>query len=137
MAWADRTFDRSFEGVSVPDRARVVRRLRRIARLFDTAVRLPGGFRFGANTVIGLVPGFGDGVVAAVSLYFLWEAHRLGLPRHVLARMAANVAIEAAVGAVPVLGDLFDTVFKANVRNLAIVEAELARAEGRPAPRWR
>ncbi len=125
-SWTGAASGRAF-GVAASDSARTLQRLRRIARLFDTAVRLPNGFRFGANTLIGLAPGVGDALIAAVSLYFIFEAHRLGLPRRALLRMCGNVAVEVAVGAVPVLGDLFDTVFKANVRNLAIIEAELAR----------
>ena len=64
----------------------------------------------------------GDAVLAAISLYIVNEARLLGLPRHKLARMLANVGVETLAGAVPILGDLFDMGFKANLRNLAIVE---------------
>jgi hypothetical protein len=100
-----------------------VARLRRLAWLIDGAFRLPGTrFRFGLNSVIGLAPAAGDALLSAISLYIVYEAHRLGLPKWKLARMLKNVAIEAAAGAVPVLGDLFDVAFKANLRNLAILE---------------
>ncbi len=82
-------------------------------------------FRFGLNSVIGLAPGAGDAVLALFSLYIVWEARRLGLPNVILGRMLLNVAIEAVLGAMPILGDLLDVVFKANLRNLALIEAYL------------
>ena len=104
------------------DTARLAR-LRRLAWIIDGAFRLPGTrFRFGLNSLIGLTPAAGDAVLAAVSLYIVWEAHALGVPQQKLARMLANVGVEALVGAVPIVGDLFDMTFKANLRNLAIIE---------------
>ncbi len=104
-------------------------RLRKLAWLVDGAFRLPGTkFRFGLNSLIGLTPAAGDAVLAMVSLYIVYEAHRLGVPREKLARMIGNVGIEAAAGAVPVLGDLFDMGFKANLRNLAIIEEHIGLA---------
>ena len=101
-------------------------RLRRLAWIIDAAFRLPGTrFRFGLNSLIGLTPAAGDAVLAAISLYIVWEAHALGVPRHKLAKMLGNVGVETLAGAVPVLGDLFDMTFKANLRNLAIVEEHL------------
>ncbi len=103
-------------------------RLRRVAWLLDGALRLPGTrFRFGLNSLIGLPPGFGDAALALVSLYFVVEAVRLKVPKPVLGRMLANIAIEFAVGAVPLLGDLFDMVWKANLRNVALLERHFAR----------
>ena len=91
--------------------------------MVDAAFRLPGTrFRFGLNSLIGLTPAAGDAVLAAVSLYIVWEARALGVPQAKLTRMLANVGIEALAGAVPILGDLFDMTFKANLRNLAIIE---------------
>jgi Domain of unknown function (DUF4112) len=112
----------SFYDNSLTAEARIAR-LRRLAWLIDGAFRLPGsGFRFGLNSVIGLAPAAGDALLTAISLYIVYEARQLGLPKLKLARMLKNVAIEAAAGAVPVLGDLFDVAFKANLRNLAILE---------------
>ena len=105
-------------------------RLRKIAWLVDASLRLPGTkFRFGLNSLIGLTPAAGDAVLAGISLYIVYEAQQLGLPRELLFRMLRNVGIEAAAGTVPILGDLFDMGFKANLRNLAIVEEHL-RASG-------
>jgi hypothetical protein len=106
---------------SDPD-ARLVR-LRRLAWLIDGAFRLPGtGFRFGLNSMIGLLPVGGDAVLGVISLYIIYEAARLGIPRSKLLKMGANVAIEVFGGSVPILGDLFDVALKANLRNLRIIE---------------
>lgn len=107
------------------------RKLRRVAVLMDGMVPVPGTrFRFGLNSLIGLPPGAGDAMLTAISLWIVWEATRLGLPREKIVRMLGNVAIETALGSVPVLGDLFDVVWKANLRNLAIIE-EHVDAQGK------
>ena len=104
------------------DAARLVR-LRRLAWLIDGVFAIPGTrFRFGLNSLIGLAPAAGDAVLAAISLYIVNEGRQLGLPASVIARMLRNVAIEAIAGAVPVVGDLFDVAFKANLRNIALIE---------------
>ncbi len=112
-----------------PDaRTRLVR-LQRLAWLIDGVFHLPGTrFRFGLNSVVGLVPVGGDAILGALSLYIIYEAHQLGLPKHKLARMLGNVALEVAGGSVPILGDLFDMALKANLRNLAIIERHVAGA---------
>ena len=104
-------------------------RLDLLARLFDTAFILPGtNIRFGIESVMRLVPGIGDAAASALSCYLLYEAHRLDVPKHVFARMAANVAIEGVVGAIPILGDLFDVGFRANRRNVKILREHFERA---------
>jgi len=81
------------------------------ATLLDTALVIPGtNIRFGLDALIGLVPGIGDAVTTAMSLYIDHEAHQLGAPRHVIARMLANVALDGVVGAVPLVGDAFDVI---------------------------
>ena len=100
-----------------------LRRLRRLAWLVDGAFRIPGlRFRFGLNSLIGLVPGGGDAVLGLISLYIVYEAYRLGVPRAKLLQMAANIGLEVVGGSVPILGDLFDMALKANLRNIAILE---------------
>ena len=99
-----------------------LKRLRWLANFLDTAIRLPGGFRFGADTFIGLTPVAGDIATALIACYFVYEGKRLGLPRRALAKMAGNVVLDIVLGATPLIGDLADTWFKANVRNLAIIE---------------
>ena len=100
-----------------------LKRLRRMAWLIDGAFRLPGTrFRFGLNSVIGLLPIGGDAVLGALSLYIVYEAAQLGVPRPQIARMIGNIGLEVLGGSVPILGDVFDMALKANLRNLAIIE---------------
>ena len=111
---------------SARDDVAMLARLRRIAWLVDAMFVLPGTrFRFGLNSVIGLLPVGGDAVLAAISLYIVFEAYRLELAPHRIGRMLGNVALEFAGGSIPLVGDLFDVAFKANLRNIAIIEDHL------------
>jgi hypothetical protein len=101
-------------------------RLRRFAWWIDAAFILPGTkFRFGLNSVIGLLPVGGDAVLGALSLYVIYQAHQLGLPKWKLGQMLANVGVEVIGGSVPIVGDMFDMALKANLRNLRIIEEHL------------
>jgi len=103
-------------------RMQKIRRLSGISRLMDTAVGIPGTrLRFGADSVLGLVPVLGDGAGALVGLYIVNEARRVGLPREKLAKMIGNVAMDSIVGSVPLFGDLFDVYFKSHRRNVQII----------------
>ena len=103
-------------------------RARTLARILDSAVRIPGtDIRFGLDPLLGLVPGLGDVAGAGFASYLLIVAARLGVPRVVLARMLLNIGIDTVVGTVPVLGDVFDVGWKANTRNLALMERYLER----------
>lgn len=99
-----------------------LQRLRSLAWLLDNSIPLPGGFRIGVDAIVGLVPVVGDVAGALVSGFIINEARLLGAPRSVLMRMSANLVIETVLGSVPVLGDLFDAGFKANARNIALLE---------------
>ena len=114
-----------------------VERLRRLAVLLDNSIPIPGtGFRIGLEAILGLVPGAGDLIGGAFSLYILLEAARMGVPRSLLARMGWNLGVDVLVGFVPLLGDLFDAGFKANMRNLALLDRHVARpAESRRSSR--
>jgi hypothetical protein len=101
-------------------------RVRNLASFLDTSIPLPGGIRIGWDAVLGLIPGIGDGAGALLSLFIVLQAVRLGASREVLTRMVGNVALEAVLGAVPLLGDVFDAAFKANVRNVRLLEEHLA-----------
>ena len=105
-----------------PDTRGRMDRLKSLAWLMDNSIPLPGGFRIGLDAVIGLVPGVGDAIGALVSVFILNEARLLGAPRSVLMRMSGNVILETLVGSIPFLGDLFDAGFKANARNLALLQ---------------
>lgn len=97
-------------------------RLARVARLMDTAVRIPGtNIRFGGDFVLGLVPVVGDAGGALVGLVILNEARRLGLPARKQMEMLANIGTDAVFGSVPLAGDLFDLYFKSHRRNLQII----------------
>ena len=94
-----------------------------MAKLLDRAVRIPGtNITFGADAILGLIPGGGDIAGAVFSGWLILLASQMGLPRHVLVRMVANVAVDTLGGSVPVLGDLFDVAWKSNTRNLALLE---------------
>ncbi len=102
---------------------RDLERLRAIARLFDQAFAVPGTrFRFGIDALFGLVPGLGDVAGALVAIYALRVARALRAPASIQLHMLGNVAIDALVGTIPLLGDLFDFAFKAQTRNLALLE---------------
>ena len=109
-------------------RAERIARLDALASLLDTAFFIPGtNIRFGVDALIGLVPGIGDAVTTAISLYIVHEARELGAPRHLVARMLMNVALDSVVGAVPLLGDAFDVMWRANRRNMALLQRHLDR----------
>lgn len=101
-----------------------LRRMRQLSQLLDGAIVIPGTKqRIGLDPILGLIPGGGDTVSAALSGYIIIEAARMGLPRAALMRMVMNLAIDTVVGSVPVLGDIFDVFSKANLRNMQIVES--------------
>jgi hypothetical protein len=101
-------------------------RLGRLAWLLDSAFVLPGTrFRFGLDAILGLIPGLGDALGVLVSSYIIREAARVGAPASVLFRMILNVAVEGVAGLVPIAGDVFDAAWKANQRNVALLEAHL------------
>lgn len=103
-----------------------LQRLRRLSYLLDNAIPIPGtGYRVGLDPLIGLLPGAGDTVAGALSAYIVVEAARLGLPRAALIRMTSNILLETVLGSVPFLGDLFDATWKANAKNMALLEDHL------------
>ena len=108
----------------VPTPPRPPRWAEQLVRFLDDGIAIPGtGYRIGFDGIIGLLlPGAGDALTAAGALSLFWLAVQRGVPRVVLARMALNVAIDALVGAVPIVGDLFDFGWKANRRNLRLIE---------------
>jgi hypothetical protein len=102
---------------------RDVARARAIAKVLDSAVGIPGTpIRLGLDAILGLIPGAGDVVGAALSGYIVLTAVRRGVPRAVLWRMIGNVIVDTAIGAVPVIGDLFDVAYRSNDRNVQLLE---------------
>ncbi|MGB6399823.1 MAG: DUF4112 domain-containing protein [Bradyrhizobium sp.] len=99
-----------------------LKRLDALAKLLDIAFILPGTkIRYGFDGIIGLIPVVGDIIATALSLWLVREARALGAPWHVTARMLGNVAIQGVVGTVPVAGDAFDVLFRANMRNVRLL----------------
>ena len=114
-----------------PTRSDSMARMEALATFLDSAILIPEtNQRVGFDALVGLIPGVGDAISAALSAYIIWEARQLGLPRWKIARMVANVALDTALGSVPVAGDFFDVLFRANKRNMRIVREHLARKHG-------
>jgi len=101
---------------------RRLQRIRFLSRLLDNVIPLPGGFRIGLDPIIGLFPYLGELTTTSVSFYLLYEAARLGLPKRLLAKMVANIFVDSLVGSFPVLGDVFDFIWKSNSKNVQIIE---------------
>jgi hypothetical protein len=117
-----------FDVLRPASRRERIARLDALARLLDTAFVLPGtNIRFGVDALIGLVPGIGDAITTAMSLWIVHEAHQLGAPKYVIARMLGNVALDSVVGAVPLIGDAFDVMLRANRRNMRLLQDWLDR----------
>ena len=116
-----------------PSRQDAIARITLVAKLMDSAFLIPGlNRRVGLDAVLGLVPGVGDALSAALASYIIWEARQLGLPRWKIARMIGNVAVDTALGAIPLAGDVFDIFFKANERNMRIIHDHLGTPKRGP-----
>lgn len=111
-----------------PNRAQRLARIDRLATLLDTAFVIPfTKVRLGVDSLFGLAPVVGDVVTTGLALYIVYEAHKLGAPKRVLARMLTNVALDGLIGAVPLAGDVFDVIWRANKRNVRILREHLDR----------
>lgn len=124
----------------IPDAARVGPRrplsnAGRLAWLLDNQFQIPGtSIRVGLDGLLGLVPGIGDTLASCLSLFILSEAIQRKVRRTTIAKMAGNIALDWVIGLVPLLGDVFDIVYKANMRNVALLEADLAARAGDARP---
>jgi hypothetical protein len=97
------------------------RRIGRVTHVLDELVTVPGtSQRVGLDPVVGLIPVVGDAVAAGVGLWVIAEAARFGIPRLVLGRMLVNLVVDLVIGAIPLLGDLYDVAFRSNSRNLSL-----------------
>jgi len=112
-----------------PNPNTVRHRIKLLANLLDSQFRLPGtNFRFGWDGLIGLLPG-ADLLTTLPALYILFEARRAKMPRHLLLAMLGNILLDFIIGLVPLVGDLFDFAFKANLRNARLFEKAFDSAE--------
>ncbi len=110
-------------------------RLARIARLLDSMFRIPGtGLTLGLDNLLGIIPGIGDGAAAIPAFWLVWRARELGAPPRAIRLMILNVLIDLVLGTVPILGDLFDIAFNANIRNVRLLEWHLGRGPDLPDP---
>jgi hypothetical protein len=118
-----------------PDRLKRVQRVRQLAKLLDESITIPGfNKKIGLDPIIGMIPGGGDTLTMLFSAFIVVEAARLGIPKATLGQMVFNIAIDAVAGTVPVVGDIFDVVTKANTRNIKLMDVHLADPEFRPKP---
>ena len=105
-----------------------LRRVRAVADFLDNSLKIPGlGYPIGWDSVIGLAPGVGDVVTGTLAAWIILQGHQLGVPKRTLLRMCGNAGLDIAGGAIPGLGDAFDVVFKANRKNLRLIEKHLAK----------
>lgn len=107
--------------------------IQRFSWLLDESIPLPGGYRIGLDGFIGLIPGVGDFISGLLSSVLIFKANQIGVPRTILLRMIINMLIDSTFGAIPVVGDIFDFVWKANKRNANL----LARYQQSPDKTYR
>lgn len=107
-----------------------LQRLKKLSVLMDSKFQGPMGFRFGLDGIIGLIPVLGDFISIAISLYIVFQSAMLGCSPAVLLRMGLNLIIETIVEMIPVLGNIFDFVWKANNKNIELLETHLVNAKG-------
>lgn len=111
--------------------------LRRLARLLDNAIGIPGTkLRFGLDPLLGLIPGGGDAIGLLLSSLVVLEAARMGVKQSTLGQMVLNVVLETLAGTFPVLGDVFDLAWKANIKNLELLENDLNLQLEPRRPNW-
>ena len=107
-----------------------LRRLRRISHLLDNAIPIPGTkYRIGLDPILGLIPGGGDLIGSIFAGYIVFKSAQMGVPQETLVQMAANIVFDTVAGTVPVAGDLFDVAWKANVKNIELLDAHLGSPE--------
>ena len=110
-------------------------RLERVAHRMDSLFRIPGTrIRVGFDSILGLVPGVGDALALAPAGYIIHQGWRMGASRRVLGRMVWNTGVDALLGSIPLIGDIFDVGNKANRKNVALLRAHLAETKRAPEP---
>ena len=103
-------------------------RLERLAQRMDALARIPGTkITFGLDALLGLVPGVGDVLALAPSVYIFRQGSKAGVSSHTKGRMIANIAIDTAIGSIPIVGDIFDIGYKSKIRNVALIREHLER----------
>lgn len=131
MAYAKANAPGTYERIEHLEREGVEAALARItavAKLMDSLFAIPGTrIRLGVDSLLGLVPVVGDIASQVVAAYLIWEARQLGVPKFTLWRMVGNTLVDTVVGAVPLVGDAFDVAFRANMKNLRLLQRHLEK----------
>lgn len=110
------------------DRAALHARLDALARLLDSAIRIPGtSVRIGADAALNIIPGIGTLIAKGLSSYIIFEARRMGVPKTTLLRMIANLGIDFVISAIPFAGWVGDAFYRSSLRNIALLKAHLER----------
>jgi len=118
------------------EHAHRAKRIARVANAFDSKFEVPGiGLKLGYDSILGLIPGIGDAVTSLAGGYVIYEAAMSGARKRILARMAFNTFIDSTLGAIPVIGDLFDMAFRSNTRNAKLALKEMSRQAAAEAER--
>ncbi|MEG4207397.1 DUF4112 domain-containing protein [Microcoleus sp. Pol7_A1] len=113
-----------------PSHVASLRRLRRVSHLLDNAIPIPGTkYRIGLDPILGLIPGGGDFISSIFAGYVVFKSAQMGVPQETLVKMAANIVFDTVAGTVPVAGDLLDVTWKANVKNIELLDAHLGSPE--------
>lgn len=119
------------------NKAKKLSRLRRLAQILDNAIPIPGTKqRIGIDPIIGMLPGGGDLVTGALGAYIILESARMGVERQIIGKMIGNILLDAIAGTVPVVGDFFDMGWKANVKNIALLEKHIKINPDSNKPNW-
>ena len=133
MAQATRSAPR-MERLAREDTDAALARIEMVARVMDSLFAIPGTrIRLGVDAILGLVPVLGDLLSQIIANYIIWEARRLGVSKLTLARMIGNTMVDLVFGVVPIAGDLFDVAFRANMKNLRLLQKHLEKNGMRPA----
>jgi hypothetical protein len=108
-------------------------RLDTLARVLDSAIRVPGtNIRFGADALLNLIPGVGMLTSKGMSAYLIWEARRLGVPMSTLLHMMGNVGVDFVISAIPLVGWVGDVFYRSNLRNMGLLRKHLDKAHPVP-----
>lgn len=131
MPAASAHFHQNAFGYQSGRNAEARRRLETLARLLDSAVRVPGTeIRVGLDAALNIIPGIGVLAAKGMAGYLIWEAHRLGVPSGTLFRMIGNVGIDLVISSIPVVGWVGDVFWRANNRNIDLLRNHLDRSDG-------
>jgi Domain of unknown function (DUF4112) len=106
----------------------VRQRIEAMEKLLEGLFVIPGtNFRVGLDVLLGIIPVGGSAIAAAMGAWMAWEARNLGMPKTAMVRMAANIGVDALLGAIPLIGAVPDLFFRSNTRNLKIIKKHLDR----------